>query len=90
MFVVSSLAVLKKRGEFSSQYAADGEIGSAGRDLYHVERSMLVGKGAMGMLSSGVEGVMGDGEREAVVVREGEDEDMIEERKGKEREEEKR
>lgn len=39
------------------------------------------------MVSSGVEGVTGDGEREAVVVREGEEEDMAEEGRGREGEE---
>jgi hypothetical protein len=44
---------------------------------------MAVGKGGTWMLSSGVEGATGEGEREAVVVREGEEEDMTEEeRKG--------
>lgn len=64
----------------------DGEIGSAGRDLYHVERSMVVRKGATCILSdeSGVEGVVGEGERE----REGacdEDDDMIDEEREGER-----
>jgi len=80
MFVdSSSLAALKREGEFSFQYPADGQVGSTGTwsVLYHVERSMLVGKGATGILSSGVEGETGEGEREADVVREGEDEDMV-------------
>jgi len=42
---------------------------------------MVAGKGVTWMLSSGVEGDTGEGEREAVVVREGEEEDMIEEEK---------
>jgi hypothetical protein len=53
--------------------------------LYHVERSMLVGKIESCLVSSGVEGDTGEGEREAVVVREGEEVDMSEER-GRERE----
>jgi hypothetical protein len=75
MFVGSSLAALKRGGEFSFQYTADG--GSTGSVLYHVERSMLAGKGATWILSSGVKGETGEGEREADVVREGEDEDMV-------------
>jgi len=42
--VVSSFAVLKNRGVLLSQYTAEGDVGSIGRVLYHVERSMLVGK----------------------------------------------
>ena len=74
--MVSSLAVLRKRGEFSSQHTGDGEVMSTGSVLYHVERSMAVGNGATWVLSSGVEGVTGDGERESVVVRDGEEGDM--------------
>ena len=75
MFTLSSLAVLRKRGEFSSQHTAD-EVSSPGRVLHHVERSIAVGNGATWVLSSGVEGVTGDGERERVVVRDGEEGDM--------------
>lgn len=46
---------------------------------------MLVGKIESCLVSSGVEGDTGEGEREAVVVREGEEVDMSEER-GRERE----
>jgi hypothetical protein len=74
--MVSSLAVLKNRGEFSSQHTGDGEVSSAGRVLHHVERSIAVGNGATWVPSSGVEGVTGDGERESVVVREGDEGDM--------------
>lgn len=74
--MVSSLAVLRNRGEFSSQHTGDGEVGSAGSVLHHVERSTAVGNGATWVLSSGVEGVTGDGERERAVVREGEEGDM--------------
>jgi hypothetical protein len=76
MFMVSSLAVLIKRGEFSSQHTGDGEVSSSGRVLHQVERSMVVGNGATCVLSSGVDGVTGDGERERAVVREGEEGDM--------------
>ena len=75
MFIVSSLAVLIKRDEFSSQHTAD-EVSSTGRVLHHVGRSMVVGKEATWVLSSGVEGVTGDGERERAVVRDGEEGDM--------------
>jgi hypothetical protein len=51
----------------------EGEVGSTGKVLYHVERSILVGKIETCVVSSGVEGVTGDGEREAVFVREGEE-----------------
>jgi|SRR5580693_3616507 hypothetical protein len=51
---------------------------------------MLVGKIETWVVSSGVEGVTGDGEREAVVVREGEEEVMIENEQGRERREEER
>ena len=53
-----------------------GEVGSTGRVLYHVERSMLVCRTGTCLVSSGVEGVTGEGEREAAVVREGEEVDM--------------
>lgn len=76
MFVVSSFAVLRKCGELPSQKTAEGEVGSTGRVLYHVERSMLVCKPGTCLVSSGVDGVTGDGEREAVVVREGDAVDM--------------
>ena len=75
MFIASSLAVLRKRGEFSSQHTAD-EVSSPGRVLHHVERSMVVGNESTWVLSSGVEGVTGDGERERAVVRDGEEGDM--------------
>ncbi|SRR6266404_385984 len=57
-------------------------MGSAGRVLYHVERSILLRKGATCILSeeSGVEGVVGEGEREAEAACE-EEEDMIDGRK---------
>ena len=63
----------------------DGEIGSAGRDLYHVERSMVVRKGATCILSdeSGVEGVVGEGERETEAACE-EEEDMVDEERERE------
>ena len=56
----------------------EGEIGSAEKDLYHVERSMVLRKGATCILSdeSGVDGVVGEGERETDAVCE-EEEDMI-------------
>jgi hypothetical protein len=76
MLMVVSFAVLKKRGEFSSQHTGDGEVGSTDTVLYHVGRSMGVGKGSTWALSSGVEGVTGDGERERAFVREGEEGDM--------------
>jgi hypothetical protein len=84
IFVQSSLVVLKKWGEFSSQYIDDGEVGPCGRVLCHVERSTLLRKGATWMMSgeSGVEGVVGDGEREVVAVCEDDEEGMIEEREG--------
>ena len=72
--MVFSFAVLRKRGEFSSQHTGDGEVGSTDTVLYHVGRSMC--NGATWALSSGVEGVTGDGERERVFVREGEEGDM--------------
>lgn len=75
MFMVFSFAVLRKRGEFSSQHG-DGEVGSTDTVLYHVGRSMGVGNGAAWALSSGVEGVTGDGEREGAFVREGAEGDM--------------
>jgi len=74
--MVSSLAVLRKRGEFSSQGEVSWSLCSTGRVLHHVERSRAVGNGATWVLSSGVEGVTGDGERERAVVREGEEGDM--------------
>jgi hypothetical protein len=76
MFKVFSFAVLIKWGEFSSQHTGDGEVGSTDTVLYHVGRSMGVDNGATWALSSGVEGVTGDGERERVFVREGEEGDM--------------
>jgi hypothetical protein len=79
--MVFSFAVLRKRGEFSSQHTGDGEVGSIDTFWYHVGRSMGVGKGSTWALSSGVEGVAGDGERERVFVREGEEGDMGEIRK---------
>lgn len=79
MFVLSSLAALQKRGEFSSQYIDDGEVGSGGSVLYQTERSTVLRKGATWVLSgeSGVEGVVGDGEREVVAVCEDDEEGMI-------------
>lgn len=74
--MVSSLDVLRKRGEFLPQHTGEGEVSSSGRVLHHEERSIAVGNGATWVLSSGVEGVTGDGERESVVVREGEEGDM--------------
>jgi hypothetical protein len=74
MLVLSSLVVLKKWGEFSSKY--DGEVGSGGSVLYHVERST----GQATWMSSGepgVEGVVGDGEREVVAACDDDDEGMI-------------
>jgi hypothetical protein len=47
---------------------------------------MLVGKIETCVVSSGVEGVTGDGEREAVVVREGEEDVMTEEERRRKRE----
>jgi hypothetical protein len=82
MFMVFSFAVLKKRGEFSSQHTGDGEVGSTDTFLYHAGRSMGVGNGATCVLSSGVEGVTGDGERERV-VRDGEEGDMGEIKKAR-------
>jgi len=76
MFMVSSLAVLRNRGEFLPQHTGEGEVNSSGRVLHHEERSIAVGNGATWVLSSGVEGVAGEGERESVVVREGEEGDM--------------
>ena len=70
--MVFSFAVLRKRGEFSSQHTGDGEVGSIDTVLYHVGRSMGVGNGSTCALSSGVEGVTGEGERE----REAEEGDM--------------
>jgi hypothetical protein len=52
--------------------------------LYHAGRSMGVCKGATSALSSGVEGVIGDGERERAFVREGEERDMGEIKKVRE------
>jgi hypothetical protein len=77
MFVLSSLVVLKKWGEFSSKY--DGEVGSGGSVLYHVERSTVQATWKSSG-ESGVEGVVGDGEREVVAVCEDEEEAMIDER----------
>lgn len=76
MFIVFSFAVLRKRGEFSPQHTGDGEVGSTDTVWYHVGRSMGVCKGATSALSSGVEGVTGDGERDRAFVREGEEGDM--------------
>ena len=45
MFTVFSFAVLRKRGEFSSQHTGDGEVGSTDPVLYHVGRSTGWGKG---------------------------------------------
>ena len=81
MFMVFSFAVSRKRGEFSSQHTWDGEVGSTDTVLYHVGRSMGVGNEATSALSSGVEGVTGDGERER--VREGEEGDMGEIKKAR-------
>jgi hypothetical protein len=78
MFVAFSFAVLRKWGEFSSQHTGNGEVGSADTFLYHMGRSMGVGNGAAWALSSGVEGVTGDGERE-----EGEEGDMGEIKKAR-------
>lgn len=83
MLMVFSFAVLRKRGEFSSQHTGDGEVGSTDMVLYHVGRSMGVGNGSTWALSSGVEGVIGDGERERAFVREGEEGDMAEIRKAR-------
>lgn len=69
--MVSSLAVLRKRGEFFPQHTGEGEVNSSGKVLHHEERSIAVGNGATWVLSSGVEGVTGEGERESVVVMEG-------------------
>ncbi len=82
MFMVPSLAVLRNWGEFSSQHTEDGEVGSTDMVLYHVGRSMGAGNGGTWALSSGVEGVTGDGEREMAVVREGEEGDMGRIKKG--------
>ncbi len=86
MFVVFSFAVLRNRGEFSclSQQTGDGEVGSTDMVLNHVGRSMGVGNGASWALSSGVEGIAGDGERERALVREGEEGDMGEIMRAKE------
>lgn len=78
-----SFAVLRKRDEFSSQHTGDGEVGSIDTVLYHVGRSMEVGNGATWALSSGVEGVTGDGERERAFVRDGEEGDMGEIKKAR-------
>jgi hypothetical protein len=76
MFMVFSFTVLRKRGEFSSQHTGDGDVGSTDTVLYHVGRSMGVCNGATWALSSGVEGVTGEGERERAFVRRGEVGDM--------------
>lgn len=81
--MVFSFAVLKKRGEFSSQHTGDGEVGSIDTFWYHVGRSMGVGNGSTWALSSGVEGVTGDGERERAFVREGKEGDMGEIKKAR-------
>jgi hypothetical protein len=77
--VLSSLAVLlKKWGEFSSKY--EGEVGSGGSVLYHVEKSVVEATWKSSG-ESGVEGVVGDGERETVAACEDDEEGMINERK---------
>ncbi len=83
MFMVFSFAVLTKWGEFSSQHTGDEEVGSIDTVLYHVGRSMGVGNGSTWALSSGVEGVTGDGERERGYVKEGEEGDMGEIKKAR-------
>jgi hypothetical protein len=83
MLMAFSFAVLRKRGEFSSQHTGDGEVDSTDTVLYHVGRSMGVGNGSTWALSSGVEGVIGDGERERAFVREGEEGDMGEIKKAR-------